>query len=43
LARLRGARKPFDDEFCADMRSLFATFHHVTPTTQQLGARIEER
>jgi len=34
--------KPFDDEFFADVRSLFATFYHVTPTTEQLRELVED-
>jgi iron complex transport system substrate-binding protein len=28
--------RPFDDEFFADVESLFTNFYHVTPTREQL-------
>ena len=31
-------RRAFDAEFFDDVRSLFATFYHVTPSTEQLRA-----
>jgi hypothetical protein len=33
--------KPFDDEFFADVRSLYSKLYHVTPTTEQLRALVE--
>jgi iron complex transport system substrate-binding protein len=34
--------KPFDDEFRGDVRRLFETFYHVTPTAAQLDALLHE-
>lgn len=36
-----GRGRPFDDEFRADVRRLFETFYHVTPTAEQLEHLLE--
>ena len=34
--------RPFDEEFFADVRSLFAAFYHATPTDEQLRMLVQE-
>jgi iron complex transport system substrate-binding protein len=34
--------RAFDDEFFADLESLFTTFYHVAPTPEQLRSLVQQ-